>query len=169
MKIINIFGGPGAGKSVTRSRLFTEMKIRGYTVEEVHEYAKEMVYEDRFNILDDQLYVFAKQHRKMKRLNGKVDYCITDSPLLLSNVYLKDVPYAESFTKLVLDMNREYDNINVYIERNHPYQTYGRYQDENGANEKSDEILLMLEMYNIDYHQFQSTDNELINKILKLL
>lgn len=167
LKSINLFGGPGVGKSVTRARLFSEMKMQGFKVEEVHEYAKDMVYEDRYNILNDQLYLLAKQNRKMKRLEDKVDYCITDSPLLLNYVYLGDVPYAVTFTKLLLDIYRQYDNINIYLERDHAYQEYGRYHNEQESIEKGEEILIMLESFNIPYTILKSSDPDLINKIIK--
>ncbi len=47
LKVINLWAGPGAGKSTTAAGLFNLMKIRGYNVELVTEFAKEMVYEGR--------------------------------------------------------------------------------------------------------------------------
>lgn len=55
MKVINLFGGPGSGKSTLAAGLFERMKIQGLSVELVTEYAKDMVWERRGNILDDQL------------------------------------------------------------------------------------------------------------------
>jgi adenylate kinase family enzyme len=65
MKVINLFGGPGSGKSTLAAGLFERMKIQGLSVELVTEYAKDMVWERRGNILDDQLYILAKQHRRL--------------------------------------------------------------------------------------------------------
>ena len=49
--IINIFGGPGVGKSTVAADLFVIMKKEGYSVELVTEYAKELTYEKkRYNI-----------------------------------------------------------------------------------------------------------------------
>ena len=44
-KVINLFGGPGAGKSTTAAGLFYEMKVRDIKCELVTEYAKDMTYE----------------------------------------------------------------------------------------------------------------------------
>jgi hypothetical protein len=88
---------------------------------------------------------------------------------MLSNVYLKDVSYADNFRKLVFDIYNTYDNINIYIERSHEYQEYGRYQNEDEANTKADEIIDILTGYRIPFHRFKSNDPELIQKIIKLL
>lgn len=47
MKVINLFGGPGIGKSTLAAGLFEHMKIAGFNVELVNEYAKDMVWEQR--------------------------------------------------------------------------------------------------------------------------
>ena len=79
-KYINIFGGPGAGKSTTAALLFAEMKSGGFKVELVTEVAKDFVWEDRSTTLSIQPYITIKQHRNLVRLKGKVDYVITDAP-----------------------------------------------------------------------------------------
>ena len=82
MKVINLFGGPGVGKSTAAAGLFYEMKKRQLSVELVTEYAKDMVWENRQNILDDQIYIFAKQQRRIARLRDHhIDWVITDSPI----------------------------------------------------------------------------------------
>jgi adenylate kinase family enzyme len=43
-KYINIFGGPGAGKSTTAAALFAEMKRRGMNVELATEVAEDREY-----------------------------------------------------------------------------------------------------------------------------
>ena len=80
MIVINFFGGPNSGKSTQAAGLFHKMKIEGYSIEHVNEYAKMCVWENRMEILEDQLYVMAKQNRRVKRLKGKVDFCVTPRP-----------------------------------------------------------------------------------------
>ena len=90
MKVLNIWGGPGIGKSTTAAGLFYEMKKLGLNVELVQEYAKDAVWEKRHNILDDQIYIFAKQQRRIARLaEHNIDWVITDSPIPLGLVYLR--------------------------------------------------------------------------------
>lgn len=127
--VINLFGGPGAGKSTTAAGLFYEMKLMDIKCELVTEYAKELVYEERH--LEDGILIFAQQQRRMKRLVGKVDYIITDSPLVMSEVYQLALP--ESFHRLVRYTFNTFNNINVKINRVKPYQSYGRTQTEERA------------------------------------
>ena len=55
MKVINLVGGPGCGKSTTAAGLFYELKRRDYSVELVTEYAKSRVWEDSLRTLNDQI------------------------------------------------------------------------------------------------------------------
>ena len=74
------------------------MKLEGLNVELVTEYAKDMTWEGRGNILEDQLYMLAKQNRRLSRLQDKVDFAMTDSPLFLGLAYSKP-DYFESFNE----------------------------------------------------------------------
>jgi len=149
MKVINLLGGPGCGKSTTASGLFYYMKLRGLKVELVREYVKDAVYEDR-NIFDDQVYIFAKQNRRQAILKDKVDWIVTDSPLLLNAVYAP-VNYYESFSNLCLEAFHEYDNHNFFIDRNKPYSTQGRYHTYEQALEVDKKILDIMNNNNIKY------------------
>lgn len=77
---INLFGGPGTGKSTAAASLFAEMKKKGMDVELVTEVAKDFVWEERQKTLEIQPYITVKQYRNLFRLKGKVDYVITDAP-----------------------------------------------------------------------------------------
>lgn len=138
MKVINLFAGPGAGKSTTAAGLFHIMKQDGYKVELVTEYAKDIVWADRHKELDDQLYITAKQHHRIFLLKNKVDYCVTDSPLLLSLVYSRMMP--QSFHPFVKDIFHEYDNLAVILKRTKPYVLFGRTQTEDEAKDLDAQI-----------------------------
>jgi hypothetical protein len=129
MKILNLFGGPGAGKSTTAAGLFYEMKKRRLEVELVTEYAKDMVWENRQNILDDQIYVFAKQQRRINRLRShQVDWVITDSPIMLGLVYLRNGVLSQNFNHLVMEVFNSFENHNFLLQRNFDYNPVGRNQ-----------------------------------------
>lgn len=137
LKVINIYGGPGIGKSTTSCDVFVKMKRAGHNVELVTEYAKDKLWDKHDAIFQNQLYIFAKQYQRLKRLEGVVDYAVTDSPLLMQMVYFnenfhsKDVNFY--FSKLAASLYDEFDNYNIILDRQHPYQKIGRYQSEEEA------------------------------------
>lgn len=151
-RVINLYGGPGCGKSTISAGLFYKMKAEGYSVEYVSEYAKDLTYEGRFEILqEDQLYIFGKQHRKIYRLKDQVEYIITDSPLLLPCVYYKysDKPqiYDEkNFFRFVSSTYDSYPNMNIFIHRNYRYgyEYHGRIQSLKQAEELDEQIKRIL-------------------------
>ena len=58
----------------------------------MQEFAKEIVYADNNKLRNDQLIVMGEQYRRTFVLDGKVDYIITDSPILLSVIYNRLTP-----------------------------------------------------------------------------
>lgn len=149
MKVINLWGSPGSGKSTTAAGLFHKMKMADYNVELINEFAKDVVWEGRQYLLADQLYIAAKQNRKLERLRGKVDYCITDSPLLLCLAY-KPENYYNLFDDFVKEVWDSYDNINFLIQRTHAYRNNGRYQSEDQTNQIERDIRDILHHYEQD-------------------
>lgn len=141
VKVINLWAGPGAGKSTLGAGLFHKMKSAGETVELVTEYAKELVYENN-PLLTNNLQILAEQDMRLRRLEGKVEYAITDSPLPLTVIYSKP-PFDEDwFFDAAWGAFDTYDNINFYVVRDKPYYTYGRYQTEEEARKLDRDVLL---------------------------
>jgi hypothetical protein len=129
VRVINLFGGPGAGKSTTAAGLFWLMKNAGLRVELVTEYAKALAWAKRGEELTDQFYIYAKQHHRQFVLRDQVDYCITDSPLLLTLLYTGDIE-PPSYKQFVIDTFNSYTNINFFVNRVKPYVELGRFQNE---------------------------------------
>jgi len=154
MKVINFFGGAGSGKSAQAAGLFWRMKSEGYSVELINEFPKQLVWEKHFELLSDQLYIFANQNRQVFRLEGQVDYCITDSPTLLSIIY-KDAysasPYTDALDQLVLESFERYSTINFYMERTDYYDQTGRAQDLKESTRIDRQILKILFENNIKF------------------
>lgn len=142
MKVINFFGGPGCGKSTTASWLFHQLKTyNGYGLrcEYVTEFAKDLTYEENYKALSCQEYVFGNQLWRMKRLKGKTDVVITDSPLLLSIFY--DDRQLEPFENVVLTNFDDFENINIFLERPSEYKEDGRNESEYEAKEIDKNII----------------------------
>jgi tRNA uridine 5-carbamoylmethylation protein Kti12 len=82
MVIISMIGGPGTGKSTLAAEIFARLKRDHYDVELVTEYAKDLTWNEAQKVLQNQVYVFAKQQHRFWRLKNKVDIVVTDSPIL---------------------------------------------------------------------------------------
>jgi len=148
--VINLFAGPGAGKSTTRAGVFHKLKLEGYNVEEAPEFAKELTWEKRDMAFTCQTYIFANQLYTLHRLQGQVAAIVTDSPLLLSNIYASPKE-PESLRQLAIDKFNEFDNINFFINRVKPYNPKGRNQTEKEAWTKDDEVYSYLCNNNIPF------------------
>lgn len=166
-KVINLFGGPGAGKSTTAAGLFFNMKQKGIDVELVTEYAKDMTWENRQNILSDQLYILAKQHRKINRLIGKVEYIITDAPFVLGLLYRSE-DYLKTFDPFVMDLWNQYENISYLLSRGTiKYHESGRNQTLDEAKVLDTNLQNVLVNNSIDYTVVDTLSA--INVIMKQL
>lgn len=168
MKIISIWGGPGSGKSTTAAGVFHKMKKSRVQVELVTEYAKDLVWENRQNILDDQLYVLAKQNRRISRLvDHGIDWVITDSPLPLGLVYLKPGALGDHFPPLVMELFNKYDNYNFLLNRGFEYYPVGRnQQDLETAVEFDNKVKSLLDEWHVPFTEMLGDENA-VDNILK--
>lgn len=168
MEVINLFAEPSAGKSTTAAGLFFLMKRNGFNVELISEYAKQCVWEDRIKTLDDQLYISAKQNHQLERLRGKVDYVITDSPLLLGILYSRNSSRFPSFHTLVEEVFESYTNLNILLRRTKPYNPVGRMQTEVEAAAVREHLIEIMKERHLTYHEMDG-DSDAPQKILSLL
>lgn len=138
MYLINLFAGPGSGKSTAAASLFSTLKSRHLTTELVGEFAKELIYLGNEIQLVNQVYIMGSQYRKQKDLERYgVEVAISDSPLQLQLTYCRDKHYYTELTSLVNKLQSEFKNKNIFIHRAAPYQMHGRMQTEKEADELS--------------------------------
>jgi adenylate kinase family enzyme len=158
--VINLYGGPGTGKSTTAAGIFHNLKLANFNVEVASEWIKEKVWADLGNVGKNQLYVFAKQHNRIWILNGKVEYIITDSPLALSYHYGKVSGEPDEFFQLVYKKIQYFNNIHIFLNRTKEYNSSGRFQNEIQAK-KIDEDLkrILLTMIQGPIFQIDSDEN----------
>lgn len=151
--IVNLLGTPGAGKSTGCAYIFSKLKLAGYNVEMITEYAKDKVWEENQAALDDQLYIFGKQHYRISRCQDKVDVIVTDSPLVNSILYNKNKTLGKDFNNLVAKIFKSYSNMTYLINRTKAYNPVGRYQTESQADALKTPIISLLTKYDIPYKE----------------
>lgn len=176
-KVINLYSGPGGGKSSIAAGLLYELKRRHINCDAPYEFPKLLAWDENYSAIKDQLYVVANQHRGIVKSWGKVEYIIMDSPILLSLVYKSyydgiEYPsnlYTESFDKMVLDIHSKYDNLNILLKRgNGGYNEKERYQSLEKSIELDYLIKKMLDDNGIKYIEIEVGDNTL-SEIIKIL
>lgn len=159
LNVINLFGGPGSGKSTTAAGLFHLMKLNEMNVELVTEYAKDLTWEERFGTLaNDQLYVFAKQQKRLQVLKNKVNYVVTDSPLILSLIYRQWNYLPMNFEPLVFEVWDGFINKNYFIKRTKKYVPIGRTQSEDEAKSVDEQVKLFLTTKSITYETLEGNE-----------
>jgi hypothetical protein len=131
-KVINLFAGPCGGKSVMAADLFSKLSKKGKQCELVREYVKDWAWQDRLIRPSDYLHLLGEQSYRESTLYGKVEYLITDSPLLLCSFYQKyrfDESYLTKVTQeFMLASKCEFHNF--LIKRTTKYSPFGRYESE---------------------------------------
>lgn len=165
-KVINLYGGPGTGKSTTAAHTFALLKQAGVNAELVTEYAKDKVWENSFGVLANQVYVLGKQYHKMFRLIGKADVIVTDSPLLFSLYYGKSL--NRPFKDLVVSLYKSMDNIDIFLNRVKVYNPVGRMQTEEQAKDIDLQLKQLLGAYSVSCIAIDADANA-AKKILELV
>lgn len=124
--VVNLFAGPGAGKSTGAAFLFAFLKLFKVNVELVTEFAKELAWEgDKEFMSRNQLYITGQQVRRMNRLVGKVDVIITDSPIEMAAFYTEE----PTLKQLCKEEGAKFSNrMDFFIERTKEYNPSGRNQ-----------------------------------------
>lgn len=170
-KVINLLGGSGLGKSTTAALLYGEMKQRGYNVELVREYVKEWAWAGKKVGRFGQPIIYGQQLQRETDLYGKVDFIVTDSPLVLCPVYQQFYAGHDSLKTQVLNDIRlaraeGVDHMNFLLDRRKPFKEDGRFETEAMAKEVDRAVKGFLDYHKIHYVFVDTPDNNRINYIL---
>lgn len=168
--VVNLLAGPGAGKTTCAWEIASELKKRNLETEYVSEYAKEFVWENKTDILDGSLehqkILYEEQKRRVDRLIGKVDVIVTDSPTILSLLYLKQ-PNEEFEEKAVKEFKAN-SNFNLFINRGKNFQQTGRIHSLEESKKIDNKIRDLLEKYDIYFGTYyHSTMDVVVDNIIK--
>ncbi len=170
--VISLIGGSGLGKSTTAAGLFYEMKLQGLHVELVREYVKAWAWQGRKVGEFDQAYLFGKQSQAEAQLYGKVDWIITDSPLLLAPIYEKFYSGASLIEGAALQFldkarARGVNHHHVILGRNKPFDTRGRFETEETALKVDTFVRQALAAWQVPTLESSVPDRERVQDILK--
>lgn len=157
--VINAFAGPGAGKTTSCLEVAEKLKKQGFVTEYVQEYAKELVYDNNLTMLDGhyehQFAILNEQMKRINRLYGKVDFIVTDSPILLNNTYLNEDKNTEVYSSYSDSVNKLYglyNNFNYFVERDtSAFEKEGRIHNLEQSIAIDNELKNMLHDNKIDF------------------
>lgn len=169
--IINVYGGPGAGKSTSAAYLYYLLKIGKANVELVREYVKDWAWEGRAFGAYDEIYFLGKQVRHESMLFGKVDWIVTDAPVYMTAYYASIycsptlargvMAEAQAFYQQVSE--DKHQHIHIMLNRTRPYVQEGRYQNESQAHAVDDGVGDMLERNGVQVIRCDSNEDSLKN------
>jgi len=165
--VVNMLSGPGTGKSILTSDVFSALKRKGITCEISSEYIKRKIREQASKVIQNQIYIFGKQQFQLFSMKDNVEVIVTDSPLILSAIY--DPSNCQELKALVLKEFGKYNNLNYFIERDltAPYEQEGRYQDLEGAKKIDTMTRNFMDLHAINYKIINGIGEESLNTIIK--
>jgi len=162
--VINMLSGPGSGKSTLAAELYVHMKKLGHKVEYLQEFPKQLVWQKKFERLNNQHYVSQKYYKSILAMIDRVDYIILDSSLINGIWYNRNnknnVSNIEKTEEMIVEKYNLCKNINFFIHRGkYTYETNGRIESEEVAKVIDKEIIDILNNLSIKYHDVYIGDN----------
>ena len=171
---INIYGGPGVGKSTLAARIYSDLRRNFVSVELVQEVVKQYVYAGRVLKPWDYVHTFGQQFEaELLPLSAGVKTIVTDSPLFLQCIYAYECgsPVYEQLVDICRIFDEEYSVRNLLVLRSGstPYETLGRWQDKGEAIKTDKMVRDALDRHLIDYIPINPMDDGDYNFCMDLL
>ena len=173
--VINAFGGAGAGKTTACLHITAELKKRGYVAEFVPEYAKELVWEKKYDLLngeeENQKNLLIEMQKRIDRVVGNCDFAITDSPLLLNGVYLKNAKDKDAYWNDLINEINKYNNFNFVVQRDaSKFEQAGRIHTLEQSIEIDGQIENLLREKNMEFSKYDHSHlDEVIDNAIQML
>lgn len=152
---VNLYAGPGAGKTTTARGLAYFLGRNGHNVELVREYIKDWAYLKRVPLSFEQEFLFSNQlHLEDFLLNRGVGVVISDSPIPMNIAYSKRYDFEGWSDLLALadKFERRFPSLNIFLSRaGIEYKQNGRYETPEQAMWMDNFILNFLEQTKTKY------------------
>jgi nicotinamide riboside kinase len=169
-----MLGCPSSGKTSLSAKLFAQLKAMDLNAEYTSEYVKGWAWEGKKVGPFDQFYIFGKETHNQSRLFDKVDFIISDSPVMLTAFYhyfyngneaLNEV--CHNFYNLAEEAGVEV--VNFFLPRKKKYVAKGRYQTQEEADALAFQLKEWLNKEGYEYTTLECPDKERINVVLEKL
>lgn len=169
-----MLGCPSSGKTSLSAKLFAQLKAMDLNAEYTSEYVKGWAWEGKKVGPFDQFYIFGKETHNQSRLFDKVDFIISDSPVMLTAFYhyfyngneaLNEV--CHNFYNLAEEAGVEV--VNFFLPRKKKYVAKGRYQTQEEADALAFQLKEWLNKEGYEYTTLECSDKERINVVLEKL
>jgi hypothetical protein len=173
---VNLFAGPGCGKSLLAAYLYDRLARDGWTVELTREAIKPDAYRKAFSsewgwnkaLFDRQL----DRERDWLEAGVAGMHLVTDSPLMLNCFYMADrVPdEAVGCLEHARAWERRHPSVNLFLRRSDRfgYQAAGRYQDKKAAELLDLRVAQFLRNEDIETFEFDAAARDDVVDFLRV-
>lgn len=170
--IINLYGGPGSGKSTCAAYIFSQLKMHNINAELITEQqTKVEAYKQNIEFFENQFYIDGCASYRIKQLFGNVDVIITDSPFRMNYIYAMD-HNKPKLAEAILEDLEQYNGYttNFFLKRPKNFQKEGRVHNEEQAKEIDNRIKNMLKDQCISFAEIENTElDNVVKNILVLI
>ncbi len=168
---INLYAGPGAGKSLVAAWLYDRLRIAGVRAELVREAIKPSAYAGKLPGEWEAIDFFTAQLQAERQwLNVGVPHVVTDSPLLLACYYqaMTDCPEADGCLTHARKFAERHPSVDVFLLRDDGfgYDAAGRYQDEAQSRLIDGEIMTFLVREGVSFVTVPVGDRETLFRVV---